>query len=80
MNKKGKEIMISNIIERLLNNANSQTVNVIHLPWKIETAKQIANEQSVYTVQINDGAVTTIKKNVKTKEILSTEKCMEGGK
>jgi hypothetical protein len=73
VNKKGKEIMISKIIDRLLTNANSQTINVIHLPWKIETVKQIANEQSVSTVQINDRGATTVKKNVKTKEILCTK-------
>jgi hypothetical protein len=32
--------MISKIIERLLTNAVSQKVNLIHLPWKNETIHQ----------------------------------------
>ena len=31
--------MISDIKEKLLTNVDSQKVNVIHLPWKIEFAK-----------------------------------------
>jgi hypothetical protein len=46
LNKKEKEIMISEIIEKLLTNVDSQNVNVMHLPWKTESANQIDNEQS----------------------------------
>ena len=80
LNKRGKEIMISEIIEKLLTNVDSQKVNVIHLPWKIESAKQIANEQSVSTTEVNDRVVTSVKKNVKIKEILSADIHMEGSK
>jgi hypothetical protein len=43
---------------------------------EIKTTKQ----QSVSTLQIDDRAATAIKKNVKTKETVSIEKCMEGSK
>lgn len=80
LNKKGKEIMISEIIEKLLTNVDSQKVNINHLPWKMESAKRIANEQSVSTTQINDRVVTSVKKNLKINEILSTDIHMEGNK
>jgi hypothetical protein len=35
--------MTSEIIGKLLTNVDSQKVNVIHLPRKIEPAKQLAN-------------------------------------
>jgi len=72
--------MISEITEKLLTNVDSQKVNVIHLPWKIESAKQIANEQSVSTTQVNDRVVNSVKKNVKIKESLSADIHMEGSK
>jgi len=80
LNKKGKEIMISEIIEKLLTNVDSQKVNIVNLHWKIESAKQIANEQSVSTTEVNDRVVTSVKKNVRIKEILSADIQMEGNK
>ena len=50
LNIKGKEIMSNEIREKLLTNVDSQKVNVIHLPWKIESAKQLANGQSDSTI------------------------------
>jgi hypothetical protein len=50
------------------------------LPWKIESAKQIANEQSFSTTQTNERTETPIKKNAKIKDILSTDTYMEGNK
>ena len=40
LNKKGKEMMSNKIIEKLLINVDSQEVDVIYLPWKIDSAKQ----------------------------------------
>jgi putative ribosome biogenesis GTPase RsgA len=65
--------MSNEIIEKLLVNVDSQKVNVIHLLWKIESVKQLANGQSDSTTQINIKAVTSIKKNVKIKDIPSTD-------
>jgi len=50
------------------------------LPWKTESGNQIDNEQSVSTSQINARALTSNEKNVKIKEILSTNICREGSK
>jgi hypothetical protein len=72
--------MTNEIIEKLLNNVNSPKVDVSHLPWKVESAKQLANGQSDSTTQTNIRAVTSIKKNVKIKEIPSTDICMTGSK
>jgi hypothetical protein len=58
LNKKGKEIMISEIVEKLLANVDSQKVNVIHLPWKNESAHQADNEQTVSATHINVRAET----------------------
>ena len=59
LNIKGKEIISNEITGKLLTNVDSQKVNVIHLPWKIESAKQLANGQSDSTTQINKRAVTS---------------------
>ena len=61
-------------------NVDSQKVGVIHLPWKIESVKQLANGQSASCTQINIRAVTPIKKNGKIIEIPSMDICMEGSK
>jgi len=45
--------MTNEIIEKLLNNVNSPKVDVSHLPWKVESAKQLANGQSDSTTQTN---------------------------
>jgi hypothetical protein len=50
--------MISETIEKLLTNVDSQKVKVIHLPWKTESAHQADNEQTVSTTQINVRAET----------------------
>jgi hypothetical protein len=78
--KKGKEIMSNEIIEKLLNNVDSQKVDVIHLPWKIQSTKESAKGQSDSSTQINIRAVTPTKMNGKIKEIPSTDICMEGSK
>jgi hypothetical protein len=80
LNKRGKEIMSNEIIEKLLIIVDSQKVDVIHLPWKIESVKQSANGQSDSSTQINIRAVTPIKKNGKIKQIPSSDICMEGSK
>ena len=50
-------------------NVDSQKVDIIHLPWKIESTKQSANGQLDSSTQINIRAVTPTKKNGKIKEI-----------
>jgi hypothetical protein len=68
LNKKGKKIMSNEIIEKLLINVNSQKVDVIHLPWKIESTKQSANGQLHSSTQINNIAVAPTKKNGKIRD------------
>jgi hypothetical protein len=80
LNKKGKEIMSNEVIEKLLINVDSQEVDVICLPWKIDSAKKLPNGQSESPTQINMRAVTPIKKNGKIKEIPSTDIYMDGSK
>ena len=81
LNKKGKEMMSNKIIEKLLINVDSQEVDVIYLPWKIDSAKQLSDGHPDSTTQNSNRVVTPCKKNGKTtKEIPSTGTYMDGSK
>ena len=59
LNSKGKEIMINRMIEKIMNNVDSQTTNAIHRPWKIKSAIQSINIQSTPVTQIRNGTSTS---------------------
>ena len=78
LNKKGKEIISNEIIEKLLINVDSQKVDVIHLPWKMELQSNQLTDNQDSSTQINIRAVTPTKKNGKIKEVTNTD--MKGSK
>jgi hypothetical protein len=73
--------MLNVIIEKLSINVDSQEVDVVHLPWKTDSAKQLTDGQANSTTQINIRTVTPSKKNGKiSKENPSAGIYMEGSK
>ena len=47
------------MIEKIMNNVDSQITNAIHLPWKIESAIHSINVQSTPVTQIRNGTQTS---------------------
>ena len=64
------------MIDKVMNNVDSQTTNAGHLPWKIESAIQTINAQSTPVTQIRNGTSTptnVIGNNPGTEDVESKE-------